>query len=248
MIAFWHAPFERFLHIDADSVCWGNFIDELPWQDFDLIYNEPHEEITQDIQRTQYFNPDRIDPGFAWQGMPFFNSGVFVARKGIFDVEDYLSLLEYQRNDPQSLLCGDQGILNLMTFRKASSGQITTRAWPFQAVVPVIPLNQLENRFSFLNGEPVVRQGDAKLIHWAGPKPKRREPRTFPAPMTYFRREHLRARRGFPAMSSSLALDCETLHTRLTARHGGSYLKAGISKARHILSSTRRRTASPQTD
>jgi hypothetical protein len=30
MVAFWHSPFERFLHIDVDAVCWGDFLTGMP--------------------------------------------------------------------------------------------------------------------------------------------------------------------------------------------------------------------------
>lgn len=37
MVAFWHSPFEHFLHIEADAVCWGDVSKTLPWIDFDFI-------------------------------------------------------------------------------------------------------------------------------------------------------------------------------------------------------------------
>src|SRR6266480_4058902 len=54
MIAFWHSPFERFLHIDADTICWGDILRDIPWREYDFIFNEPHELITPYIQRSQY--------------------------------------------------------------------------------------------------------------------------------------------------------------------------------------------------
>jgi hypothetical protein len=239
MIAFWHAPFERFLHIDSDAVCWGNFLDGVPWQDHDLIYNEPHEVITPFIQCSQYFDPAKVFPdlsSFPHQRQPFFNSGCFVARKGIFDLEEYLSLLAFQKRKPASFLCGDQGILNFMAFKRITAGAIKAVAWPLQAVVPVIPPEELVNRFRIVSGRPVVHQNDRRLIHWAGPKPYLTGEAVFPAPMTHYRLEHLR-RAGSPlGHLGKLGLMLEEVHSRITGRHGGSYLKAIRAKLRWHLS------------
>src|SRR4051812_14054455 len=54
MLAFWYAPFERFLHIDADTICWGRYF-EPEWFDCaDLIANLPHELVTDELLRQQY--------------------------------------------------------------------------------------------------------------------------------------------------------------------------------------------------
>lgn len=226
MIAFWHSPFDVFLHIDADTVCWGNFIEDLPWPDFDLIFSEPHETITDHIQKSQYFDPDLIFDTyskFPWQGLPYFNTGVFAARRGILDLEEYLELLAFQRANPAALLCGEQGILNLMVFRRIAEGRIRARQWPFQAVVPVLSEQELATRFAFENGKPVIRKDDQRLIHWAGPKPfiSRRGP-TFPKPMTYYRVKHMDRTRAPLRHFGSLALTLDEWMSRLAlAKRGG---------------------------
>lgn len=244
MIAFWHSPFRWFLHIDSDAVCWGDFTQGLPWAEFDLIYNEPHEIITNHIQTTQYFDPEMIFPAlpaFPWQGQPFFNTGVFTARRGIFDLDEYLGLLRFQERHPQSFLCGDQGILNYLAFRHITAGRLHVRSWPFQAVVPVVRHEELAARFTFANGRPVIRERDRRLIHWAGPKPYLIERHPYVEPMVHYRLEHLRRSRSKWRFLGRVALAFEELNARITRRHGGSYARAAMSKVRWWASRVGRR-------
>lgn len=245
MIAFWHSPFLHFLHIDSDAICWGDFTKDLPWHEYDLIYNEPHEIITHYIQTTQYFDADIVFqslPVFAWQEQPFFNTGVFAARRGIFGLDEYLDLLQFQKRNPGAFLCGDQGILNFMTFRQITEGKLKAIPWPLQAVVPVIPLDELNRRFRFDNGIPVINETDQRLIHWAGPKPYLLDGSRFREPMLYYRRQHLRRTNAVLGRFGDLALFLEELHTRITARHDGSYRRAMQSKAQWWTTRLLRRT------
>ena len=242
MVAFWHSPFDRFLHIDADAVCWGDFLKNIPWKDFDLIYNEPHEEITDYILRRQYFDPRQVFGGFPyfpWEGSPFFNTGVFIGHRGIFEIDEYLELLAFQRTHPTALLCGDQGILNFMTFRKMSAGLIRGRSWPFQAVVPVIPEKELHARFRVLKGKPQVNESDRRVIHWAGAKPYLTRDASFPGPMNHYRMEHLRRVRSPMRYLGGVGLMLEELNARVSAAHEGSYLRAMRMKMDYVFSRAR---------
>jgi hypothetical protein len=235
MISFWHSPFERFLHIDADAVCWGNVLDGVPWQQYDLIYNEPHEIITPYIQRTQYFDPAKITPPFEWESKQFFNTGIFSAKRGILDIQEYLGYLAHERRAPGSFSCGDQGILNLMAFHRIAEGRIRARSWPFQAVVPVIAVDELRARFRFRSGRPVVTQNDQRLIHWAGPKPLLWHQPAFSEPMTYYRLRHWQLAKSVRFLFGKLGLLGEEMHARFTARHRGNYAAAAYCKIRWII-------------
>ena len=127
LIAFWEAPFDIIVHVDADAVLWGDIRKNLPSGDWDVVFNEPHEVITPFIQRTQYFDPERIFdhiPPFPWQGCPFFNTGVIVVRRGVLDLDEYMRLLQLHREYPELMPCGEQGILNILVFRAALAGKI----------------------------------------------------------------------------------------------------------------------------
>ena len=62
------------------------------------------------------------------------------------------------------------------------------------ALVPVIPLHELNDRFRFVEGKPLVRDSDRRLVHWAGAKPYLTREASFPGPMVYYRLAHLRRR------------------------------------------------------
>jgi hypothetical protein len=234
MVAFWHAPFERFIHLDPDTVVWGDPFKGLPVGDYDLIYNEPHEEITPAIQRQQYFDPDRVFPAlsdFGWRGCPYFNTGVFVARRGIFDLEQYLALLRFEREHPGSFF-QDQGLLNFMAFERVADARIRAREWPFQVVVPLHSTDVLNARFRIVAGRPALDPDDRRIIHWAGPKPLVRQPIGFDAPMTHYRLKHLARAQPLLRPFSRAALLLEEFWARVALRYGGNPLRAASSKVR----------------
>jgi hypothetical protein len=189
LVAFWEAPFERIFHIDADAVLWGDVRRNIPDSEWDVVFNEPHEVITAFIQRTQYFDPDvifeHIEP-FPWQGNPYFQAGVVCVKRGAFDIEEYLNMLEGQRKAPRVFINMDQGILNILVFRAVRAGNIRAASVHLQSVVPVLSKGELESRLQIQNGEPVPWV-QPTVVHWAGPKPYTTNPDVFSLPMDYFR-------------------------------------------------------------
>ena len=175
MIAFWHSPFARFMHLDSDTIWWGNVLEDMPWREYDLIYNEPHEVITPDIQKSQYFDPKKLFRRlayFPWERQPYFNTGCFIARRGILDRDEYLSLLAIQKKEPDIFISGEQGILNYMLFKLIAGQKISARSWPLQAIVPVIANDDLTTRFRFRDNKPILHDFERpRVIHWAGRKP-----------------------------------------------------------------------------
>jgi hypothetical protein len=232
MVSFWDGPFERFIHVDADTIVWGDPFKGLPVRDFDLIYNEPHEEITENIQREQYFDPSKLFPplvDFGWRNQPYFNTGVFCAKRGIFDLKDYLEILDIQRDIPGSFFT-DQGILNFMTFKGVAEGRLRVREWPFQTLTPLHSREDLSRRFAFRSGVPLVKEDDRRVIHWAGPKPLLRQSRDFDEPMTHYRLAHLAKTRPLLRPFGRGALLLEEIWARIELRYGGNLLRALASK------------------
>ncbi len=195
MFAFWHSPFERFLYLDADTILWGNPLERAFATQADIVINEPHEAYTEFILRSQYFDYERVfelTETFEWKDRPLFNAGVFVARRGLIDRDEYLELLALKHRDHSLLLCGDQGILNLLVFRGASQGRFTVATAPLQAVVPVIDRAELERRFPIVGGRPAIEPaGSGVVIHWAGAKPYTFHHAVYRAPVTHYRRRFL---------------------------------------------------------
>jgi hypothetical protein len=188
LVALWESPFEVNLHVDADAVLWGDIRQNLPDGNWDFVYNEPHEAITEFIQKTQYFSPDIIPMigEFDWKGLPYFNTGVFGFKSGILDLQECIRLLKIRSSHIEKFGAGDQGILNILVFRALKAGKIKASPAHLQTVVPVIAKPELQSRFQICNGNPV---GWVKptVVHWAGPKPYKKNPDVFSLPMDYFR-------------------------------------------------------------
>jgi hypothetical protein len=215
LVAFWEAPFERIFHIDADAVLWGDVRKNIPDSEWDVVFNEPHEEITDYIQRTQYFDPQVIFnhiESFPWQGNPYFQAGVLCIRRGALDVDEYLRMLEGQRKNPDVFINMDQGILNILVFRAVNNCRIHAVSAHLQSVVPVLSKAELESRFQIRDGIPVPWV-QPTVVHWAGPKPYKTNPNIFSLPMDYFREMGMREfglPNCFPA-KTSMQID-EFLH------------------------------------
>lgn len=189
MVALWEAPFERIIHVDADAVLWGDIRANLPNGPWDFIYNEPHEKITDAIQRQQYFSPEIVAPlleGFRWENRPYFNSGVFACRVGCLSLDMYVQCLDILRINSNSFPCMDQGILSLMVFKAMDEGLVTVHQAHLQTLVPVVSLDELSSRFQFRGKYPLLSHRPT-VIHWAGPKPYSFNAHPFSEPMDVFR-------------------------------------------------------------
>jgi len=200
MVAFWEAPFDIVFHIDADCVMLGDVRKNLPQASWDVVFNEPHEDITPYIQQTQYFDPSRIFhyiPEFPWENNPYFQAGVIVVKRGSLDLDEYMRMLEGQRRHPDIFVNGDQGMLNILVFRALHACKIKALPAHLQTVVPVLTTSELERRFSmdqYSFNAPVM---NPSVIHWAGPKPYCSERHPFSGPMDFFRVRGMRET-GFP--------------------------------------------------
>lgn len=189
MVGLWESPFERFVHVDADAVLWGDIRKNIPSGNLDFVFNEPHEMITEKVQCSQYFDPKLVFtrfPHFPWQHCPFFNSGVFMVKRDVLDLDEYMRLLEFQRATPDAFLAGEQGILNFMVFNAFHSHALIASSAHLQSVIPVLTKSELQSRFRIENGQPVPWI-QPSTIHWAGPKPWSGNLQIFREPMDYFR-------------------------------------------------------------
>jgi hypothetical protein len=189
LVALWESPFERAIHIDADAVIWGDIRKNLPMQEWDFVHNEPHEEITDYIQKTQYFDPEFIPEhvkNFNILANPYFNTGVFAFKSCSLNLGECIELLKLRQENIEKFGAGDQGILNIMVFRAMQQGRLGVKQAHLQSVVPALTKGELASRFQFDNGKPVSWK-QASVVHWAGPKPYKTNPDVFSLPMDYFR-------------------------------------------------------------
>lgn len=148
-IPFWEGPFDRFLHLDSDTLMLGNVCGLSDSVDADIILspmpNAPH---SPETIHSHWFSPEfvtRAFPGFRVEEQPYFCAGVVFGRRGIFDLDEYLRLLDLQKQNPgQSFQSGDQGILNFLVFHRAAQGLLRYAARDFQSYPLYMPAAQLD--------------------------------------------------------------------------------------------------------
>lgn len=222
MVAFWHSPFERFLHIDADAVCWGDFFQANWLHEADLVVNSSHEVVTDDLLREQYFDVSKLPP--TWVGLDpnrdsLFNSGTFGSRRGLFDLREYINILDFMRKNQGSIF-QDQGILNILSIRYKNNIRFLQK--DLQVVVPVVSRQELESRFVVSEDGPIVNSGDKRLLHWAGAKPRRASTvvSDFTLPMDYYRLKHFGLYKGARSPFGRFIADYSGSLLRIRAKIG----------------------------
>lgn len=233
LVAFTESPFEKFLYLDSDLVLWGNILKHINLDSADFIHNEPHELYTEKIYKGQYFDMEKLfqhTEGFDWKDCHFFNSGVFIARKNLFEQKEFEAVVRLWKSDRSLLPTDPQSILNLLVFRNMKKGKIRVGEAHLQTVVPVLSTKDLETKFEFSNSEPVVLHDT--VIHWAGLKPlMTNKGKVFMRPEIYFRKLHLANVRSFWRFAPEIYFYYEEFIVVLERYHNGSlstYLKRKI--------------------
>ncbi len=119
--SFWafHGPFERFLYLDADTLCVksldalakrvlgesGDFILVQPWargQEWPEAVRDPahpkHAAYLEEVKSEVGRGPlERFDPGHDFLARRPFNTGIFASRRGLFSESDLQNLHEAER-------------------------------------------------------------------------------------------------------------------------------------------------------
>lgn len=230
--AFTESPFEKFLYLDSDLVLWGDIRKNLQLSEADFFHNEPHEPYTDKVYREQYFVADKLfkhTEAFEWKDCHFFNSGVFIARKNMFAQQEFEDLIRLWKSDRvvkgQRLIfpLDPQSLLNILVFRNKEKGNIKVGEAHMQTVVSVIPTQEMENRFVFKNGEPVIHENT--IIHWAGLKPfMTNQGKVFTSAEIYFRKEHLKNAGSLWRFAPTVYFYYEEFVVVLNRYHNGSLL------------------------
>lgn len=236
MIAFWEAPWSAFLSLDPDTIVWG---DVLRFQDdADLVFDQqyardedgkivnplmfdflgqppPDAALRRAVVDYCIFDTARVEahfPSFDWKRFlyQYAWTGVYFARRDIFDLDEYLELLAFCDAHPGVFLGGEMGILNFLAFRAAGAGRLRVTNTPMQVLVPQEDPADLDRRFPW-RGRPDRAPAEAAVIHWTGSgKPSLRSPH-FPGPMTFARRQYQADAHGRAGFAADLALCYEDL-------------------------------------
>jgi hypothetical protein len=214
MIAFWESPFEKFLFLDADTVVWGNVLRFADCNDSDIVIDQPYGAYSNETTSKFFFDIKGIEthfPSFQWRDRPYFVSGVFVAKKGIFELDEYVDLLNFNAKKPGIFKYGEQGILNFMTFRAADEGRVRLASRDMQTLIRRHSQNELEERFPLNVKGPDCkdREQEASVIHWAGFKPYIVNTGAYSKPMQFFRQKFLTDSCGLSGLLSEALLMIE---------------------------------------
>lgn len=214
MIAFWESPFERFLIIDSDVVVWGNVLQHANFDDYDIIIDQPCYGYTQEMVQEYFFNLPVFEkdyPGFEWRERPFVCPAVLFAKRDVFDLDEYIKILDYVDQKPGIFKYGDMGFINYMMFKGDEEGKLRLGSADIQYIVKDFPLEDVKKRFPMSVDKPVVSENDGTVIHWAGPKPTLSTNKTYADPMTFFRRKAIKDATGNTGLVADAMLQLEDI-------------------------------------
>lgn len=226
-VALFESPFEKFLYLDSDTILWGNICPEILrlLDQYDFVHNTPHEEYTEFILKTQYFDYERIfahAPEFPWQNLHYFNGGVMAAKRGVLDEELYIYLHKIWKKD-KTLINDVQGVINYSVFYLYTKGKLHVGEMPMQTIIPVFPPEILKKEFRFTSEGPLIHKNT--VLHYAGLKPMNKSYKGFIEPINYFRFKHLKDSRDGKRFLGILGLIIEEYQANLNGYYNGSLLK-----------------------
>ena len=234
MIAFWESPFEYFFYIDSDTVAWGDVTKNIEYWNYDFIHNKPHEEYTEFIIKQQYLNFEKLFtsiPSIDVYKHHFFNAGVFIAKRGIFDMECYKELFRIWKIDKKLFGPEPQGFINYMIFQLVEQNKAKVHEVQLQELVPVYDRKTLVNMFSEISNEIM----SPTIIHWAGMKPLFiNRNNVYSDPSLYFRKQNLKDKKNVMFLFSKLYFLLEENIMLLHKYFKGSLYGFLASKLRQI--------------
>jgi hypothetical protein len=180
LIALWESPWEHFVYVDADTAFSGDIFKKIgDYRDWDMIIDQSEHSFDKAGVEKWFFGTGRCElhyPDFDWQryGANYFCGGVFVAKRGIFPLEDYQAAMAIHKSDPAMFPFGEMGILNLMVFRAHQQGKLRYAQRWIQMMTNDHPVAELDR---------IVQTDDPFIYHFAGKKPVRFL-KVFSSPMT----------------------------------------------------------------
>ncbi len=255
MVAFWESPFQHFLFMDADTIAWGNILKYANFEDFDFVIDRTEPSYLNDSGiNKSFFDTEKLEkyfPDFNWQKYRYnyFITGVFFAKRGIFELAEYLQMLDFCEKHRGVFKFGDQGLLNYMIFRGVEQGKFRVKNENMQFFGSDFINNyRLQKRFSLSNNKPLVENNDATVIHWAGGinSPLLARTEVYNQPMTLFRQKCLDDYGGIKAIETKISLYFEDFWPNLkiygqklgkqfpTVRQTLGKLKRNTQKILHI--------------
>jgi hypothetical protein len=234
MIAFFESPWETFLFLDADTNVWGDVLQYVDFSRYDAVIDQ-HSHIHNEQEVNEFFFNtqllEKIFPEFPWRDYQdhYFCTGTFFARRGIFTIDEYKSVLALANAHPYLFpYGGEMGFLNFMFCRAAHEGRIALGRADFQVICADFSRSELQEKFPVgVDQKPLIDRTPAAVIHWPGRKPFFRSSRTHSAPMDYCRTQYLYKNKGLKGRRARLRLRLEDGWTRAIIYKNKSLRKIG---------------------
>jgi hypothetical protein len=221
MVAFWESPWKHFLYLDADTIIWFDILKFANFKEFDIIIDKPrYERPDEDICRF-FFEIDGIKnyfPSFQWleHRHHYFCTGTFFGTRNIFDLDEYVDILDLTSKEPKLFKMGEQGFLNFMLCRAADEGRIRLGQENIQLLVPDFEHQSLSKRFPLSQGKPLYQHEDV-VIHWCGPnKPTSNTTKIYSEPMNFSRRKFLHDAFNETGIKADIQLNLEDIQLHLS--------------------------------
>ena len=198
MIAFWESPFEHFLLLDCDIILWGSSaLDKLFENKEDIQFSrwDKGEKDKKTVIKKWFFNPDYLrkefrNIDFLKYYQQYSNTGVICAKRDVFNLEDYKTLLKLWHKNPKQFFIGgtDLAFINILLALGLEDQTLSASFNINETVSPAHSQELMKSKFSFKNGIPDVRE--STFIHFSGyTKAFSSNSNAWVEPMTYFRRK-----------------------------------------------------------
>ena len=195
MIAFWESPFEYFLILDADTIVWGDMTKYADFDKYDLIIDKPKQSYSCEDINKWFFDTSKICsyfPDFQWQNRSYVCHAVLFSRKYIWDLNEYIQILDLRAKEPEMFFYGDMGFINFMMFSGSDKGDFRLDQADIQIIVQDYNQDELKNHFPLENLDNNLTPKETKVIHYAGIKALLSNQNFYIDPMTFFRKKFLK--------------------------------------------------------
>jgi hypothetical protein len=237
MVAFYEAPFDRFLYLDSDALPFGD-VRKLDDIQYDMV-TDCNKSCSDAEINFWFFDTEKIKPywpDFKWQSYRdrFFCTGTYFSKKNIFSLENYQEKLIIAKQHPEVFnFGGEMGFLNLMIFYGVQKEELKVKSTSYQIIPVDIDNAVLKNQYS---PQTLEKEQAPKVIHFCGKKPNIMTFSPKVATMNYFRFRYLMEKEGLSLLDTVFQMAyqdfcCVTL----------PWLKRGVRKAKRIMSTLARK-------
>lgn len=218
LIAFWESPFEHFLIVDSDTIVWGDmtvYAEKL--NSYHMILDRPCYSYSEETIKHWFFDTDKIKklfPNFQALVHPYVCPGILFSRKHIFDLHEYMQILDLAERDPNLFFPGDMGFINLMIYKLKEEGKMEVDNEDIQYLVCDFKAKDMRETFP-IQEKPIITKKPTILHFTGGIKPiVSSNPERYTEPAIFFRKQYLKDRAGITGLLADAIIKFEDIQWR----------------------------------